>query len=179
MRVWMAARLPDVLWAVGLAILFAVVADVISVGSKVRSGFRYIGVQRTKMSDRKIISRIISLEKSRDLVSSDRAFYLASLKQVMIVLSLFSVAGFLYIGNHTTLAFRETQDFISIMDIVTMLIFGQAFVIAFTAVLTLSRSSREKREVSLDKLNKQIEKQMSYLSPDLQRQLAGEPSDIQ
>jgi len=99
----------EIVWALVFAVVFAVGADLLQVGSRLRAGIRHIKNRAAEQSIKQLKQRIKELGNYRDglakYLSSDKALYLATLRIVMGVLLCVCMGEILVVfGNVKTLA---------------------------------------------------------------------------
>ena len=103
----------DFVLALVLALVFAVVADLLQVGSRLRAGIRHIKNRAAEQSIMQLKQRIKELEDYRDVLtkylSSDKALYLATLRVVMGVLLCVCMGEILLVFNSVKAISRIVQ----------------------------------------------------------------------
>ena len=135
MRWW-----PDIVLAVGLAAVFAVVVDLLRVGSRIRNGTRHLKNKLSERSVARLRKRIAELEQYRDRValylSSDRALYLTALGIILGVLT--------FISSGAIIAILDRLGAIPNGDILTLMPFAIAIVLAVYGMRLASLVTPEK-----------------------------------
>lgn len=88
---------PDLVIAVVLAFVFAVVVDLLRISSGIRASVRWLKDKAAESSVREINQRIAQQEKYRNqlqsYLDSDKAFYLAMLRNIVGLLLFMCIAG--------------------------------------------------------------------------------------
>jgi hypothetical protein len=97
---WLLQHWPDIV----VAIVLAAIADLLRIGSFVRSSARHIKNRLAEQSAGRLRKRIAQLQTYRDAlrenVSSDKALYLGTLRFIIAVLLFMCIAGMLLIMYH-------------------------------------------------------------------------------
>jgi hypothetical protein len=98
---WLVSRWPDVALAVVLAIIFAIIADLVRVGSLVKNIFGRLKNRFSKVSIIMLRRRIAELERQRNTLasyaSSDKALYMSAFRTLLSVLLFICLAGIMLI----------------------------------------------------------------------------------
>ena len=86
------------------AAIFGIIADLIRIGSMIRSGLRHLKNKLSEVSVARLEGRIGQLEEQRDLyaayMTSDKALYLTALNYVLSVLSLMCIGIIMLTVDH-------------------------------------------------------------------------------
>jgi hypothetical protein len=94
----------EIAWAIGLAIIFAIIADFMRIGSILRDGVRFLKNKRAGRSAEKLRKRIAELQRTRDsyaaILVSDKYLYLHTLRAMLIVLVFICIGAGLFILSH-------------------------------------------------------------------------------
>ena len=151
---FISAHWVDILIAVLLAAIFAVIADALSVGSAIRASIRQMRNRQAERSVARIRNRIAQLKLQRDTyalyASSDKALYLNTLRLLLAML----VLGF---SGIAVLILREV---VGINDpgflLTALLLFAMAIVIGIYGITLTALDTREKVAALLAKLDSEI-----------------------
>jgi hypothetical protein len=158
------------LWIAGvLALVFAVIADLMRIGSRLRDGARRFKNRLSEYSAGNILKRIKVLEREKNrylsYVASEKALYLYTFRTLMGILALMSGSGFLIGIREMLLMNAETAEFGRLMTIYVMMLFFSAFMFAVGGMKVTSWDTSDKIMVQVGKLDKEIEKLQDKL-PD-------------
>lgn len=92
-------RWPDIGLAIVLAVVFAIIADLMRIGSRIREAIRHFKNRLAERSVARLRARIKYLERERSglaaLLASDKGLYLQTLRSILTVLLLASLGGIL------------------------------------------------------------------------------------
>jgi hypothetical protein len=91
----------EISWAAGLAIvfaiIFAVIADILRIGSRIREGIRHLQNQWSERSVSLLARRIAQLKDSQKKLADARWLYLFAFQTIFLILCLFSIAAICWI----------------------------------------------------------------------------------
>lgn len=152
---FISANWVEILIAVLLAAIFAVVADALSVGSAVRASIRQMRNRLAERSFTRIRNRIKQLNLQRSGValyaSSDKALYLNTLRLLlgMLVLGFTGIAVMIF-PSVMGLYFPGVR-------LIALLLFAMAVVIGIYGITLTALDTREKVAELLEKLDSEID----------------------
>ncbi len=111
-----------------IAVIFAVIVDLLRVSSLVRAGWRWVKDKIAAGSLYRLNNRIAEQKRYRDMlqsyIKSDKAFYLATLRAIMGLLMLFSIAGVSLILERLGLFPYPVAELMALAAIVTAIVAG-------------------------------------------------------
>jgi len=126
MRWW-----PDIVLAVVLTLVFAVVVDVLHVGSRTRDFTRHLKNKLSERSVARLRKRIAELQQYRDRVSlhlsSDRALYLTALGTILGVMAFISLGAMIAILDR--IGVLRNGDILALMPLaiaIVLAVYGSA-----------------------------------------------------
>jgi hypothetical protein len=104
LRAYIAVPWSDIVWAAGFALVFAVILDLLAIGSRLRAWIRNLKNKWSERSAAQLRKRINQLENQRDSVaaylSSDKALYLTAFRIVIgMLLAIAFGAGISVLGD--------------------------------------------------------------------------------
>ena len=103
MNVWshIAKHGEEIGWAVGLAIVFAIIADILRIGSRTREAIRHLQNQSYEQSVSLLTKRIAQLKEYQRKLADVRWLYLFAFQTLLLILCLFSIAAICWILSFT------------------------------------------------------------------------------
>jgi len=141
-----------------LAFLWAVIADLLSLRSRIFAFEHYVKNKRSERSAAKLQERITQLEKQRDsytaYLHSDKALYLANFHTLFGVLLAIAIAAALNVLSEMQPAFGIRPAFP--LGIFSLLFYFLAIVLAIQGITKASLDTREKISESIAKLELEI-----------------------
>jgi hypothetical protein len=143
-----------------LAVLFAIIADLLRIGSALRAGMRDIKNKLSERSVARLRKRIAQLEKSRELyksfLSSDKVLYLHTFQLVLAILLSWSVGAIIFIfglfKGTSTPTFPNPRNFFSL----ALLPFAFAASLCAWGIKVTALNTREKVSAMVEKLDSEI-----------------------
>ena len=165
-------------FALFFALVFAIVADLLRVGSRIRDFVRFIRNKLSEKSVARLQERIKQLEKYRDslalMMSSDKAHYLGTFRLILGILLCMCIGAIIFItGDFVsprlsafTLAASEA---VHGMDLLAVLMFSIAIAIAAQGLNVASWDTRPKVAEQIKKYDAEIANLEAILASRLQK----------
>jgi hypothetical protein len=150
-------------WAIVFALIFALILDILGIGTRSREGLRYFRNRMAEQSTSRLPKRIKQLQDYQKRLSSDRWLYLFSFQCIFLTLVAFSTAGICLMFTHDYLI--ESHPIIVsnlMMMVLACLSLGGGF--AWAGLRHVYRDTPEKMQGLVRKVGHEIE--------DLERKLA-------
>jgi hypothetical protein len=143
-------------WAVGFALIFAVIIDILGIGTRSREGLRYLRNRMAEQSTSRLAKRIEQLRDYQKRLSSDRWLYLFSFQCIFLTLISFSLAGTCLMFAHEDLIESHPKIVFNLMFMVLAFIFfGGGF--AWVGLSHVYRDTHEKMQTLVRKVGTEIE----------------------
>ena len=150
-------------WAIVFAIIFALIVDILGVGTRFREGLRQFRNRMAEQSTSRLAKRIEQLKDYQKRLSSDRWLYLFSFQCIFLTLVSFSAAGICLLFTHAYLIQSHPEIVFNLMSMVlAFLCFGGGF--AWAGLRHVYRDTPEKMQRLVRKIDHEIE--------DLEKKLA-------
>ena len=164
--------------AVFFALVFAIVVDLLRVGSRIRDFVRFIRNKLSEKSVARLQKRIKELEKYRDslvlMMSSDKAHYLGTFRLILGILLCMCIGMIVFITGHfvspmlSAFTLGESQAVRS-MDLFAIFIFTIAIAIAAQGLNVASWDTRPKVAEQIKKYDAEIDNLKAILASRLQK----------
>lgn len=164
--------------AVFFALVFAIVVDLLRVGSRIRDFVRFIRNKLSEKSVARLQTRIKQLEKYRDslglMMSSDKAHYLGTFRLILGILLCMCIGMIVFITGHfvspmlSPFTLGESQAVHS-MDLLAIFIFTIAIAIAAQGLNVASWDTRPKVAEQIKKYDAEIANPKAILASRLQK----------
>ena len=88
-------------WAIVFALLFALIVDILGIGTRSREAIRYFRNRMAEQSTSRLAKRIEQLKDYQKRLLSDRWLYLFAFQCIFLTLVSFSVAGICLMFTHS------------------------------------------------------------------------------
>jgi hypothetical protein len=155
-------------WAIVLALIFALIVDILGIGTHSREAIRYFRNRMAEQSTSRLAKRIEQLKDYQKRLSSDRWLYLFSFQCIFLTLISFSLAAICLIFTRAHLIQSHPEVVFNIMFFVLSFIcFGGGF--AWAGLRHVYRDTPEKMQRLVRKVGHEIEDLEKKLAKRLER----------
>jgi hypothetical protein len=158
---WSAGHRTDIYIAAFFALVFGLIIDLLSIGSRIRAGVRHIGNKFSERSQQSLLKRIQQLQRKRDhvlsFVGSDKALYMRCFQFVFIILMFLSAGNMMLLMTMAGIASGPRDDPLrAVMVMSTFLFFLAGFFMAEKAMDIARLDSRAKVDKAVEQLDGEI-----------------------
>jgi hypothetical protein len=143
-------------WAVGLAVLFAIMVDVVAIGPRCRDALRFVRNRMAERSTSRLAKRIQQLQDYQRRLSSDRWLYLFSFQCIFLTLIMFACAGACFMFTTTGLLPAHPVIFVRFF-LAGLMFFYAGGVFAWGGLRYVFRDTPEKMQGLVHKVGCEIE----------------------
>ncbi len=143
-------------WAIVLALIFAIIADILGIGTRFREALRQLRNRIAEQSTSRLGKRIEELRDYQKRLSSDRWLYLFSFQCIFLTLISFCLAAICLMFSRAYLIQSHPEAVSNLMFMVLSFIcFAGAF--AWAGLRHVYRDTPEKMQVLVRKVGHEIE----------------------